>query len=205
MINQMARLMQSIFGLKDSSGAVIDPATSTKQSDGTQKTQIVDSADSSEEVDVIRATDDDTDVDGKSGLLTQAILNARIDADTVKPLRMDGSTHSIQTLTYEHHEIHSGSHYSLCSYVDLSINNVYDIQITTPDNTKWSHFTMQIDSESETLWGIYENVTINTAGASENIINNNRNSVNTVLNNFLTCTIRKLQSTQSFNIYLNCH
>lgn len=92
---------------------------------------------------------------------------------------VDSSTNTLQIIEYEHHEIHGGSHYFIDDFVDLSINNVSDIQITTPNTTKWLHFTFKIDSESETLWELYENVTINTAGTTLNPMNNNRNSSNT--------------------------
>ena len=37
------------------------------------------------------------------------------DTETAE-VRIDASTHSLQTVEYEHHEIHSGSHYFVIGY-----------------------------------------------------------------------------------------
>jgi hypothetical protein len=93
--------------------------------------------------------------------------------------RLDIATHSIQTIEYEHHEIHSGSHYFVESSVDLPINNVFDMQFTTPNTASWTHFTFDLACESETNWYIYEGATINTAGTTITPVNNDRNSIKT--------------------------
>ena len=89
---------------------------------------------------------------------------------------IDSSTNTLQTITYEHHEIHSGSHFFVEDVVDLAINNVFDFQWTTADVTAWDHFTFMLNCEAETEWYIYEGATINVAGTTVNCINNNRNS-----------------------------
>ncbi|WP_298752981.1 hypothetical protein [uncultured Arcobacter sp.] len=95
------------------------------------------------------------------------------------PVSVDDSTESLQVIDYPHHEIHSGSHYFIQSYTDLSINNVFDIQFTTPNTTKWIHMLYDINSESETAWFIYEGATATVPGTSVTPLNNNRNSINT--------------------------
>jgi len=122
--------------------------------------------------------DDDTNLDGESGLITLAALYGRLDADKIKPLRIDPSTHSLQIIDYDHHEIHGGSHYFIEDVVDLSINNVYDLQWTTPATTKWAHFTFRLQVEAETNWYIYEGATIAVAGTAITARNNDRNSGN---------------------------
>jgi len=94
-------------------------------------------------------------------------------------LRMDASTHTLQTIEYEHHEVHSGSHFFIDDAVDLPINNVFDLQFTTADTTKWVHFTFSLLAESELEWYIYEGATIANAGTAVTALNNNRNSTNT--------------------------
>ena len=91
---------------------------------------------------------------------------------------IDANTETLQTIGYEHHEIHAGSHFLLCDYVDLSINEVYDIQITTPNTTKESHLVLNIEVESETIVQLFEDVTIAVAGSALAARNNNRNSSN---------------------------
>ena len=95
-------------------------------------------------------------------------------------VRIDAATSTLQTIEYEHHEIHSGSHYYVSSYADLAINHVLQLTWQMPDTTKWIHWSWKITTEAETLWQVYEGVTENSAVA--NIItplNSNRNSENT--------------------------
>ena len=90
---------------------------------------------------------------------------------------IDKSTETLQTIDYEHHEIHSGSHFFVCGYSDLAINNVFQLTFVTPNTTAWSHFIWKLDTESETLWEIYEGATITTPLTSAiTPLNNNRNS-----------------------------
>lgn len=92
------------------------------------------------------------------------------------------------TIMQEHYEIHHGEHYFIQGNEDLAINNVLDIQFTTPDSAAWSHFVLQLDCESETEWFIYEGATISTPGTAATPINNNRNSSNTSANTVATIT-----------------
>jgi hypothetical protein len=117
----------------------------------------------------------------ESGISTNSNsqLNVTLFDEAGVPAEIDNSTHSIQTIEYEHHEIHAGSHYAIDSYIDLSLNNVIDLQVTTPDTTEEYHFLAEIDCESETMWELYEDVTINVAGTTVTPINNNRRSANT--------------------------
>ena len=92
-------------------------------------------------------------------------------------VRIDASTNSLQTVDYEHHEIHSGSHFFVISYVDLAINHVLQFTWQMPNTTTWTHWTWNISTESETLWQVYEGGTINSALANAiTPLNNNRNS-----------------------------
>jgi len=94
--------------------------------------------------------------------------------------RVDASTSSIQTVTYEHHEIHSGSHYFVRGYQDLAINNVLDFTWLMPNTTTWCHWTWHIETESETNWLVYEGVTAtNPLANAVTPLNSNRNSTNT--------------------------
>lgn len=94
--------------------------------------------------------------------------------------RIDASTSSLQTVTHEHHEIHSGSHYFVRGVQDLSINNVLGFTWVMPNTTAWVHLTWSIDTESETAWYFYENAVISSALANTiTLYNSNRNSANT--------------------------
>ena len=91
-------------------------------------------------------------------------------------LTVDENTRAVATIEYPHHEIHEGNHFHYSEVEDLPVNNVLDIQITTPNTTEWAHMTVEFEVESETEWWVYENVTINVAGAAITEINDNRNS-----------------------------
>jgi len=87
-------------------------------------------------------SDDDHNLDGENALITAAVQYFRIDADTVKPARMDAVTHSIQTVDYAHHEIHAGSSFT-CSYAQTVADNGDKtiIAFKTPAGTKYLHLT----------------------------------------------------------------
>lgn len=118
-------------------------------------------------------------IDGSGGYVEQRQpipVYAGYNANTTG---VDASTAALMTVDYEHHEIHSGSHYFIQDVQDLAINAVIDVQFTTPNTAKWSHFVFRLECESETEWYIYEGATISAAGSSVTPINNNRNSSNT--------------------------
>lgn len=98
---------------------------------------------------------------------------------TYLPIRQDGNTNALQIINYEHHEIHSGSHFFISDFSDLSINTVFDMQFATPTSTGWVHFTWKINTEGEMLWHIYENVSVLTIGTTVTNFNSDRNSTKT--------------------------
>jgi hypothetical protein len=102
------------------------------------------------------------------------------DSVTGNEIGIDDSTASIQTIEYEHHEIHSGSHYFVTGYADLAINHVLDFTWLMPDTTKWIHWSWNIATEAETLWQVYEGATAtNPLANTITPYNSNRNSGNT--------------------------
>jgi hypothetical protein len=102
------------------------------------------------------------------------------DSGTGNEIGIDDSTGSIQTIEYEHHEIHSGSHYFVSGYADLAINHVLQFTWQMPDTTKWIHWNWSISTEAETLWQVYEGGSItNPLANAITPLNNNRNSNNT--------------------------
>ena len=124
-------------------------------------------------------TDFTDNLDGAEALNTSSAMFGRIDNDTLAPIKLDGSTQNIQITEHEHAEIHGGDHYYILNSVDLPLNNVRDIRITTPNTTKWGHFTFEIDVESETAWFMHRDAVISTAGTNVPAYNNDENSANT--------------------------
>ena len=102
------------------------------------------------------------------------------DEDTGRTAALDDATDAVMIVDYEHHEIHSGSHYFVVGYVDLAINHVLDFTWQMPNTTKWTHWTWKISTEAETLWQVYEGATAtNPLAVAVTPLNSNRNSANT--------------------------
>ena len=81
-------------------------------------------------------------------------------------VRIDGSTNSLQTIDYAHHEIHGGSCWDITDKADLPGDDFLDIRFTTDAGTKYAHLTIEYHSEDETEWWLYENVTMTTVHGS---------------------------------------
>lgn len=88
------------------------------------------------------------------------------------PAEVDNSTHSIQTIEYEHHEIHSGSHFEVSDFTSSGTTFV----LTTQDSTKWAHFLFEFSGTADTAVYLYEGTTSASGGTSITPVNNNRNS-----------------------------
>lgn len=108
--------------------------------------------------------------------LLTAAYNDSGDNNTV---RIDASTASLQTIEYEHHEIHGGSHYYYEDNVTLDATETVDIGWQVSNTTAWTHFTFQITSQAEVVVALYEAATITFDGTALTAVNNNRNSGNT--------------------------
>lgn len=94
-----------------------------------------------------------------------------------RAFRLDTSTNSIQTVDYEHHEIHSGSHYFYTDSVELDSAASQVYMITTPDTTKWTHMTFSATGSAITQALVYE-AGDRTGTTAQTIFNSNRNSLN---------------------------
>ncbi len=86
-------------------------------------------------------------------------------------VRIDGSTNSLQTVDYAHHEIHGGSGWDITDTATLPAADVLDVRLTTAAGLKYAHMTLEYHSEDETEWWWYENVTMTTAhGAGGDVV-----------------------------------
>lgn len=95
------------------------------------------------------------------------------------PVLIDPYTLAPVGIDFTEYSIHNGINYDVIGYVDLALNEVYDVQMVIPNSTAWTHFTFDISVESETHWLLYEGVSINTTGTAITPYNANRNSLNT--------------------------
>lgn len=92
--------------------------------------------------------------------------------------RIDPATHALKVMQLSEAEMHRGRSYGYRSYVDQTVNHVWDFQFTTSAQNKRAHFSFEFDTEAETLWHFYENVNIILAGTAIDPINHNRESIN---------------------------
>ncbi len=97
-------------------------------------------------------------------------------ASETDEVRIDASTNSLQTVDYEHHEVHSGSHYYIEGHATLSNGNALYAKIITPNTAKWSHFVWNISSNGILESTLFECPTGGmTGGTMATIHANNRN------------------------------
>ena len=98
------------------------------------------------------------------------------DSDGI-PAGVDDSTETLQVIDYEHHEIHSGSHFFICDYEEsLASSDTIEFVITTPDTTKWAHMSLDFASTLGAKLDVYEGSSNVVGGTTATPINNNRNS-----------------------------
>jgi len=134
------------------------------------------------------------DVPGVSSKYKQTKI---VDGIQAGQARLDASTEALEVISYVHHEVHAGNMFEYTVATDLALNNVWDVQITTPNTTKWAHMTGWFQTESETNWWLWENVTINTPGTAVTEINCNRNSTTTATTTLASITNTSLANANS--------
>jgi len=149
---------------------------------------------------VLGADGQPTGVEGSALVTTAEVGGSVVDADNPMPVegpvqiqaleganesfqypRLDASTLSMQTIEYEHHEIHSGSAY-IASATDADLDTADELAIafTTPNTLKWLHLVAYASNTSSGTWEVLEGPTITLdSGADLPVFNHNRNSAKT--------------------------
>ena len=94
-----------------------------------------------------------------------------------KVFAQDASTEATTQISYEHHEIHSGSHYFIRGYQMLGSGDTLTFALKTPNTTKWTHLLFQITGSLITEVKMFEGATV-TGGSLLTPFNSNRNSDN---------------------------
>jgi len=118
--------------------------------------------------------------DNMGRVYTNSQVSMQISNGTLKIPRLDNSTESIQTIEYEHHEIHAGTHFYICGYnSELSNNEELNYVVTTPNTTKWAHMTFDFASTLGASLQVFEGTGSVVSGTTATIYNNNRNSATT--------------------------
>ena len=127
----------------------------------------------------LRATDLKVTLDSEEVAVN---LKAYRSSDTTyQPLRLDRATNTIQTIEYEHHEIHAGSSFT-CHYNNdvTNIGEMTGIAFNTPNTTKWIHITVTAVATGGAYIAIYEAADLDVdEGSQLTIYNRDRNSATT--------------------------
>ena len=107
------------------------------------------------------------------------------DPKTGASAQLDDSTSSIQTITYEHHEVHAGKFFRSGMNYALGNGEVATFAIVTPNTTTWAHVVWELTTTSDGAFAVLEDVTSFTGGAAVTPLNHNRNSQTA---STMTCT-----------------
>ena len=139
----------------------------------------------------------------------QGFVDARIEDRAGRNMSLDRATWVMPTITYEHHEVHSGSHYCISiTDTDLDTAETNGIVLITTNSTKWVHMLFSADDTVAATLSIYEGIIQTNLGAAITPINSDRNSTNlsdtklyqgstTVITNFGTVVKRTLIGTNN--------
>jgi len=96
--------------------------------------------------------------------------------------RIDTSTHSFQTIEYEHHEVHSGSSYFTEGHTTLGDGDPDPVNFyasfQTPDNAKWGHFVWSVTSSGILDIKVYEGSSGGMANGLRGVIHANNRNIN---------------------------
>ena len=115
----------------------------------------------------------------------------------------DSMTGASVTVDYEHHEIHSGSHYVVTDYdTDVDILGPKYWHIITPNTTKHIHLIGNFYADGAGIWELYENPTTTGNGTGLAEINSNRNSANTATAQVFYDATNSAAGTLLWKVYL---
>lgn len=98
-------------------------------------------------------------------------------SDTVeRQVMVDGSTHALEAIEHEHHEVHGGNMFSVFLYdADLDSGDKMSISFKTPDTEKYFHFVAVAQNTSASLFELLEGPTITVdSGVQVAPLNRNR-------------------------------
>ena len=97
---------------------------------------------------------------------------------TAQPIRLDKATDTIQTIEYEHHEIHAGSSFTCHFNNDVTaVGEQTGIAFNTPNTTKWIHLLITAVATGAAYIALYEVADLDVnEGTQLTIYNRDRNS-----------------------------
>ena len=110
----------------------------------------------------------------------------------------DGITYAKMFIDYEHHEIHSGSHFFVSGFTTLADDASLNFGFETPAGDKKVHVTFEVSGTSQTEFYVYEDATY-TGGTAVTPINNYRDSTNTSIATVVSAPTISDDGTQIFS------
>ena len=87
-------------------------------------------------------------------------------------LAADKTTNALNTIEYEHHEIHSGSSFTVADTIVCDTTTVKWL-VTTPDTTKYAHLLFELSCTGEATYLVTEGAD-RTTGAALSAVNRRR-------------------------------
>lgn len=115
--------------------------------------------------------------------MTQRVQTIPTSFDGKTPLTMD--THNLSPVMTDatHHEIHSGRHFFIDNFTDITGSATINYLLVTPNSTMRCYFLFEFDFEAEATLYFFEGTTTSANGTPIPVFNSDRNSTttNTVL------------------------
>ena len=112
--------------------------------------------------------------DGHNVVITDGIVSGQ--------MRLDGSTEALNTIEYEHHEVHAGSSYFTEGHTTLGDGDPDPVNFyasfTTPAGAKYGHFVWTVTSSGITDIKVYEGANGGMGNGSRGVIHANNRNVN---------------------------
>lgn len=102
----------------------------------------------------------------KIGENAALVVNGKTGDTTYQVIRIDPSTHAVETITTPHHEIHAKSTFHAYRSDTLATADTIAVAIETPDSAKEAHIVWSLYGAGEVTLDILRDVTSYTGGAS---------------------------------------
>ena len=83
-----------------------------------------------------------------------------------RSVTIDKTTRSLSAISYEHHEVHGGSHFYIEGYATLGVAGTLFVKMVTPNIGTWSHFLWDIGSNGILTTTLDEDATGGMAGGA---------------------------------------
>ena len=121
--------------------------------------------------------DENAELNSKLARIDSMMMQAKISDSLARVVRADASTHALNTIGYEHHEIHGARHFYISGYAELGVGGTLFVQLVTPNTGRWGHFVWELGSSGILTATLDEDATGGMAGGLRSTIHaNNRNS-----------------------------